>query len=81
MFSPETLELIQKGGMLVLLLIAIGWLVADRNRLIKSLSSKDEAIATKEAQLLALSERTIATMTEFKGLLQTVVDVYNSKRR
>lgn len=81
MLSPETLELIQKGGMLLLLLIAIGWLVADRNRLLKSLSDKDTVIQAKDAKLLALSERTIATMTEFKGLLQTFVDVYNSKRR
>lgn len=81
MISPENLELIQKGGMLVLLLIAIGWLVIDRNRLLKSLSDKDEAIAEKDEKLLALSTSTIQTMTEFKGLLQMVVDMLNVKRR
>jgi len=81
MISPETFEMIQKGGMLVLLLIAIGWLVIDRNRLLKSLSDKDEVIADKDAKLLALSTDTIKTMTEFKGLMQMVIDMLNVKRR
>lgn len=81
MLSPETLELIQKGGVVVLLLIAIIWLVTDRNRLLKSLSDKDAVIAAKDDKLLALSESTISTMTEFRGLLQSVIDIFNSSRR
>lgn len=81
MISPETFEMIQKGGVLLLLLIAIGWLVVDRNRLLKSLSDKDEVIANKDEKLLALSTSTIQTMTEFKGLMQMVIDMLNVKRR
>jgi len=79
--TPETFDLIQKGGVLACLLIAIGWLVLDRNRLIKALSDKDEIIAAKDSQILALSTSTIQTMTEFKGLMQMVIDMLNVKRR
>lgn len=79
--TPETLDLVQKGGMLVLLLIAIAWLVADRNRLLKSLSEKDAVISEKDDKLAALSERCITTMTEFKVLLQSVVDIFNTTKR
>lgn len=81
MISPETFEMVQKGGMLVLLLIAIGWLVADRNRLLKALGEKDATIAEKDDKLAALSERCIVTMTEFKVLLQSVVDIFNTQKR
>lgn len=69
MISPETLDLIQKGGMIVLLLIAVAWLVSDRNRLLESLRSKDRIIAEKDDKLLALSERTFTVLAELKGLL------------
>lgn len=74
MISPEQFEMIQKGGMLALLLIAIGWLITDRNRLLASLKEK-------EKQLLDLSVGTIQSMTEFKGLLQTVIDIFNGRKQ
>lgn len=70
MISPETLDLIQKGGMLLLLLIAVGWLVSDRNRLLESLRAKDKIIADKDDKLLSLSVQAITVMTELKGLLR-----------
>lgn len=81
MISPETLEMLQKGGAYVLLVLAIIWLVNDRNRLLKSLSAKDDAIAAKDEKLAALSERTITSIIEFKGLLQSVVDIFNNGRK
>ncbi len=62
MISPETLEMLQKGGSYLLLVIAIGWLIRDRNRLLAIVAEKDD-------KLLSLSERTIVVMTELKGLL------------
>lgn len=79
--SPETIDLIQKGGTLVFALIVIGWLLVDRNRLLKSLGDKDAIIAEKDDKLAALSERTIVTMIEFKTLLQSVADLLMQKRR
>lgn len=67
--TPETIDLIQKGGMLVLLLFGIGWMGIDRNRLLESLKSKDALIAKKDDQLISLTERTITVMTELKGLM------------
>ena len=81
MLSPETLELVQKGGVVVLLIAAIIWLAADRNRLLKSLSDKDAVIAAKDDKLLKLSESTISTMAEFKGLLQSVVDIFKYAKK
>jgi hypothetical protein len=81
MISPETLTLIKEGGVPVLLMIAIAWLVMDRNRILKALGDKDEEIADKNDKLVALSERTIVTMTEFKALLQSVVDIFNTTKR
>lgn len=60
--------------MLGLLLIAIVWLIADRNRLLASLKEKDK-------QLLDLSVGTNQTMIEFKGLLQTVIDIFNGRKQ
>jgi hypothetical protein len=34
----------------------------------------------KEAKVEALAERTIQTMVEFKGLLQTVIDIFNGRK-
>jgi hypothetical protein len=81
MISPETLTLIKEGGVPVLLMIAIAWLVMDRNRILKALGDKDQEIADKNDKLVALSERTIVTMTEFKALLQSVVDIFNTTKR
>lgn len=88
MLSPETLDFIQKGGVLLLLLIAVGWLARERNRLLESLGEKDKVIAAKDAiiaakddKLAALSERTITAIVEFRGLLQSVVDIFNSSRK
>lgn len=67
--SPEALELIQKGGMILLLLIAIVWLAVDRNRLLESLRSKDEIIAKKDDQLLSITDRIIPLLTELKMLM------------
>jgi hypothetical protein len=86
--SPETIDLVQKGGVLVFALLVIGWLLLDRNRLLDSLSDKDKVIAAKDAiiaakddKLAALSEKCITTMTEFKVLLQSVVDIFNTTKR
>lgn len=88
MLSPETFEMVQKGGAYLLLVVAVLWLVADRNRLLKSLADKDETIkgeraiiAAKDEKLAALSERTITAIVEFRGLLQSVVDIFNSSRK
>lgn len=81
MLSPETLDMLQKGGPYLLFVIAIVWLVNDRNRLLKSLSDKDTEISAKDDKLGALSERTLVTLTEMKGLLQSVVDIFNSSSR
>lgn len=62
MISPETLEMLQRGGSYLLLVLAIGWLIRDRNRLLAIVAEKDD-------KLLSLSERTIMVMTELKGLL------------
>lgn len=69
MISPETLEMIQKGGMLLMALMAIGGLLWDRNRLLVSLSAKDDLIAKKDTQLLDVTKQTIMVMMELKGLL------------
>lgn len=86
--SPETIDLIQKGGVLVFALLVIGWLLVDRNRLLDSLGAKDELIKAKDAiiaakddKLAALSERCITSMTEFKVLMQSVVDIFNATKR
>lgn len=81
MISPETFEMLQKGGAYLLLVIAVIWLVGDRNRLLKSLSEKDEILSAKDDKLAALSEKTIVTIAEFRGLLQSVVDIFNSSKR
>lgn len=61
--------MIQKGGMLMMAFIAIGGLLLDRKRLLKALHDKDERLAKKDDQLLALSERTVVVMAELKLLL------------
>jgi len=88
MLSPETFEMVQKGGAYFLLVVAVIWLVTDRNRLLKSLSDKDEiirlerlAIAAKDEKLAALSERTITAIAEFRGLLGSVVEMFNNSRK
>jgi len=80
MFSAETLDLLNRGGMLGLCFVAIGWLVVDRNRLLKSMGDKDEIIAAKDEKLAALSEKTLVNIAEFKILLQSVVDIVSKRR-
>jgi uncharacterized membrane protein len=80
MLSPETLTAVKEGGVPVLLMIAIVWLAADRNRLIRSIAEKDALIGEKDDKLAALSERTIVTMIEFKTLLQSVADLLVKRR-
>lgn len=88
MLSPETVELLQKGGMLVGSWLVIAWLLWDRKRFLVSLAdkdtiikAKDALIASKDEKLAALSERTITAIVEFRGLLQSVVDIFNSSRK
>lgn len=75
LISPEAFEMIQKGGMLLLLVIAVIALALDRNRLLTSLSKKDTVIAKKDDQLLEVTKNTITTMAELKGLLSGRRDV------
>lgn len=79
--SPDTIDLVQKGGTLVFALLVIGWLLVDRNRLLKALGEKDEVIAAKDDKLLALSERTLVSMSEFKAVVDRVADLLATKRR
>lgn len=52
-----------------LLMGAVIWLNADRNRLLESLGKKDLLLADKDEKLLSLSERTLVTMAEIKTFL------------
>ena len=52
-----------------LLMGAVIWLNADRNRLINALGQKDELLSAKDDKLHDLSERTLVTMTEIKTFL------------
>ncbi len=81
LLSPETFDILQKGGSYLLMLIAIIWLVADRSRLLKSLSEKDAALAQKEAQVLSLAERSATTTAEFRSTIQACVDIFNKRSR
>lgn len=69
MLSPETIEMLQRGGSFVLLVIAIGFMNWDRNRLLGSLKAKDELIAKKDAQLLSVTKETITVLSELKWLM------------
>jgi hypothetical protein len=52
-----------------LLMGALLWLNADRNRLVEALGEKDELLSEKDDKLHSLSERTLVTMTEIKTFL------------
>jgi hypothetical protein len=52
-----------------LLLLAIFWLEVDRRRLLKSLSDKDETIASKDAKIESLAERVIEVATAVRTFL------------
>lgn len=52
-----------------LLMAAVIWLNADRNRLLDSLGKKDLVIADKDEKLQGLAERTLVTMAEIKTFL------------
>lgn len=40
---------------------------------------RSQRMAT-QSKLEALSERTVSAMVEFKGLLQTVIDIFNGRK-
>jgi shikimate kinase len=52
-----------------LLMGAVIWLNADRNRLLESLGKKDVLLSEKDEKLQSLSERTLVAMTEIKTFL------------
>lgn len=52
-----------------LLMGAVIWLNADRNRLLESLGKKDALLSDKDEKLQSLSERTLVTMAEIKTFL------------
>lgn len=52
-----------------LLMGAVFWLNADRNRLLESLGKKDILLSEKDEKLQSLSERTLVAMTEIKTFL------------
>lgn len=64
MSLPDFYDLVTKGGAYVspLLLAAILWLNADRNRLLSALKERDD-------KLESLSERHLVVMTELKTWL------------
>ncbi len=68
MTAAEVWELTKNGGppVILLLMLAVGWLNSDRKRLLESLSAKDRIIESKSAKLESLSERTLVLMTELK---------------
>lgn len=69
--STDQLDLIQKGGMVLLLLIAIWWLDKDRRRLIAENKSMND-------KLTDLSERTIVAMVELRGTVRGVADIFKN---
>ena len=52
-----------------LLMGAVIWLNADRNRLLESIGKKDALLSDKDEKLQSLSERTLVTMAEIKTFL------------
>jgi hypothetical protein len=72
--DPNQLDLVSKGGVLLLLLVAIWWLNRDRVRLIAENKDKDE-------KLRNLSERAIVAMVELKGTVQGVADIFKNGSR
>lgn len=71
MTAVEWFSLVKEGGAYVspLLLGAIFWLSADRNRLLNSLKAKDDLLKEKDDKLASLSERTLVFMAEIKTFL------------
>ena len=53
----------------VLELLALIWMNTDRNRLLKSLTAKDDLLKEKDDKLVSLSERTLVATTEIKTFL------------
>lgn len=64
-------QIVKDGGAVaaVLLLGAVLWLNADRNRLLEALKDKDSIIADKDTKLETLSERTLVLLAEVKTFL------------
>jgi hypothetical protein len=52
-----------------LLMGAVFWLNADRNRLLEALGKKDTLLSDKDEKLQSIAERTLVTMTEIKTFL------------
>jgi hypothetical protein len=52
-----------------LLMGAVIWLNADRNRLLEALGKKDSLLMDKDEKLQSLAERTLVTMAEIKTFL------------
>lgn len=71
MTEVQWFALVKEGGTYVspLLLGAILWLLADRNRLLNSLKAKDDLLKEKDDKLASLSERTLVFMAEIKTFL------------
>lgn len=71
MTTEQIWESVRNGGppVILLLLLAIGWLLLDRNRLLKSISAKDVIIMQKSDKLESLSERLLVVLTEVRTFL------------
>lgn len=65
------LDFVQRAGGVaaVLELGALVWMNVDRNRLLRSLGTKDAVIAEKDKKLSDLSERSLVVWTEVKTFL------------
>ena len=64
----ELIELVKSGGAIVApVFVYLWWFEREERR----------AYQTKNEQL---SERTITAMVEFKGLLQTVIEMFNGRK-
>lgn len=64
----ELIELVKSGGAIIAPVFVYLWWYEREER--KQFQSKNEQLA----------ERTITAMVEFKGLLQTVVDMFNGRK-
>lgn len=71
MTIEQWFQFVKDGGAIsaVLLLGAVLWLNADRNRLLDALKDKDSIIADKDEKLETLSERTLVLLAEVKTFL------------
>lgn len=68
MVPAELIEWVSKAGAVAAPIFMFLWWDERAQRL------------AKETKVEALAERTIQAMVEFKGLLQTVVDMFNGRK-